>query len=168
MMGGTCSTYEANPKAYLVREPQRKMSFRKLGVDGRIILERIFEKLGVKVWTGINGFGVGSVAVFLCEHNIRFAWGQDSPLIMLFLRLWGEVQRYQCRLWRTATDGWRSTMPSGLGPQRPHWSWEPVRVCACALCSARLPLRLNSRIAADGHEDTGGLLWRVWVRTAQR
>jgi hypothetical protein len=52
-MGGACSTYvgERGVCRILVGKPEGKDHLEDLGVDGRIILRRIFRKWDVRAWT---------------------------------------------------------------------------------------------------------------------
>jgi hypothetical protein len=59
-MGGTCSTHGEIRNAYeiSVGKPEGKYHVEDLGVDGRIILERILGKLGGEVWIGFIWLGI--------------------------------------------------------------------------------------------------------------
>jgi len=60
-MGGACSTYERR-RAYrvFIGRPERKGRFKDPGVDGSIILNRIFKKCDGKAWTGLICLRIGT------------------------------------------------------------------------------------------------------------
>jgi hypothetical protein len=63
-MGGACNMYGKKRGAYrvLVGKPEGKSHLGDPGLDGRIILRRIFRKCVVGAWTGLSWLGIGRVA----------------------------------------------------------------------------------------------------------
>jgi hypothetical protein len=61
-MSGACSTYGARRVVYgfLVGKPKRKTPLEDPGVDGRIILRRIFRKWDGEAWAGLIWLRVGT------------------------------------------------------------------------------------------------------------
>jgi hypothetical protein len=61
-MSGTCSTYGEGRVVYsvLVGKPKGKDHLKDAGIDGRIILRRIFRKRDVEAWTGSSWLGIGT------------------------------------------------------------------------------------------------------------
>jgi hypothetical protein len=55
------------------------------GVDGRIILKQILEKLCVTVWSGFNWLSV-QFLIFSCEKNLTTRHGRDEKFIQNFGR----------------------------------------------------------------------------------
>jgi hypothetical protein len=61
-MGSTCGAYGEERGVYrvLVGKPEGKRPWGDTGLDGRIILRRIFRKWDVGVWTGLSWLRVGT------------------------------------------------------------------------------------------------------------
>ena len=61
-MAGTCSTYGEKRGSYsvLVGKPEGKRSLGNIGVDGKMILKRIFKNWDRETWTGLIWLRIGA------------------------------------------------------------------------------------------------------------